>query len=108
VLQGKRLVPVRKEDYSDTVEPGKVIGSEPAAGQPAARDSEVGVVVSLGPEIIEVPGVTGKTVEAASEALRAAGLVPDVENYGPGKTVRAQDPPGGAEVRKGSKITLFL
>jgi len=107
-LQQKRLAPVRKEAYSDTVEEGKVIGTEPAAGQPAARDSEVGVVVSLGPEIIQVPNVTGKTVEAASEALRTAGLVPSVENYGPGRTVRAQDPSGGAEARKGSKITLFL
>ena len=107
-LQAKRLAAVHKEAYSDTVEEGKVIGTDPAAGQPAARDSQVGVIVSLGPEIVQVPNVTGKTVEAASEALRGAGLVPSVENYGPGKTVRAQDPSGGAQVRKGSKITLFL
>jgi serine/threonine-protein kinase len=107
-LQAKRLVGVRKEAYSDTVEEGKVIGTDPAAGQPAARDSEVGIIVSLGPEIIQVPNVTGKTVEGASEALRAAGLVPSVENYGPGKTVRAQDPSSGAQVRRGSKVTLFL
>jgi len=107
-LQAKRLVGVRKEAYSDAVEEGKVIGTDPAAGQPAARDSEVGIIVSLGPEIIQVPNVTGKTVEGASEALRAAGLVPSVENYGPGKTVRAQDPSSGAQVRRGSKVTLFL
>ena len=107
-LRDKRLVPVQREAYSDTVEQGKVIGTEPAAGQPAPRDSEVGIVVSLGPEIIRVPNVTGSTVEAASETLRAAGLVPDVQNYSPGARVRAQDPSGGAEARRGSKITLFL
>jgi serine/threonine-protein kinase len=107
-LQEKRLAPVKKEAYSDTVEEGKVIGTDPAAGQPAARDSEVGIIVSQGPEIIKVPNVTGSTVEAASEALRSAGLVPDVQNYSPGARVRAQDPSGGAQARRGSKITLFL
>ncbi|HEY8217103.1 MAG TPA: PASTA domain-containing protein [Acidimicrobiia bacterium] len=107
-LQEKRLAPVRKEAYSDTVPEGKVIGTDPAVGQPAARDSEVGIIVSLGPEIVKVPNVTGSTVEAASDALRAVGLVPDVQNYSPGAKVRAQDPSGGAQVRKGSKITLFL
>jgi beta-lactam-binding protein with PASTA domain/tRNA A-37 threonylcarbamoyl transferase component Bud32 len=107
-LQAKRLVGVRKEAYSDTVDEGKVIGTDPASGQPAARDSQVGIIVSLGPEIVHVPTVTGKTVEAASEALRSAGLVPSVENYGPGKSVRAQDPSGGSQARKGSKVTLFL
>ena len=33
-LQAKRLAPVRKEDYSDTIEAGKVIGTDPAGGQP--------------------------------------------------------------------------
>jgi beta-lactam-binding protein with PASTA domain/tRNA A-37 threonylcarbamoyl transferase component Bud32 len=107
-LQEKRLVPVQREAYSDTVEQGKVIGTDPAVGQPAPRDSEVGIIVSLGPEIITVPNVTGASVEAASETLRAAGLVPDVQNYSPGARVRAQDPSGGAEARRGSKITLFL
>jgi eukaryotic-like serine/threonine-protein kinase len=107
-LREARLAPVQREAYSDTVEQGKVIGTEPAAGQPAPRDSEVGIVVSLGPEIIRVPNVTGSSVEAASETLRAAGLVPDVQNYSPGARVRAQDPSGGAEARRGSKITLFL
>jgi eukaryotic-like serine/threonine-protein kinase len=107
-LQEKRLAPVKQEAYSDTVEEGKVIGTDPAAGQPAARDSEVGIIVSQGPEIIKVPNVTGSNVEAASEALRAAGLVPDVQNYSPGARVRAQDPSSGAQARRGSKITLFL
>jgi serine/threonine-protein kinase len=107
-LASKRLGAARKEQYSDKVAEGKVIGTDPPAGQLAARDSAVGVIVSLGPEIISVPNVAGKTVESASAALRSAGLVPAVENYGPGATVRAQDPSSGAKVRKGSKITLFL
>ena len=107
-LAAKRLVAVRAEDFSDTVPAGTVIGTDPGAGQPAPRDSEVRVIVSKGPELVAVPNVVGSTVEAASEALAAVGLTPDVQNYGPGKRVRAQDPSAGAQVPKGSKVTLFL
>jgi len=48
------------------------------------------------------------TVEAASQALAAAGLTPDVQNYSPGGHVRAQAPPAGTLVKKNSKVTLFL
>jgi serine/threonine-protein kinase len=107
-LEAKRFVPVRREDYSDTIEAGKIIGTDPAAGTLAPRDSEVGVIVSLGPPLVQVPNVTGSSVEAASDALVAAGLVADVENFGRGKPVRAQDPAAGTTVRRGSKVTLFL
>jgi serine/threonine-protein kinase len=107
-LEAKRFVAVRREDYSDTIEAGMVIGTDPVAGTLAPRDSEVGVIVSLGPPLVQVPNVTGMSVEAASDALSAAGLVADVENFGRGKPVRAQDPAGGTTVRRGSKVTLFL
>jgi serine/threonine-protein kinase len=107
-LEAKRFVPVRAEDYSDTVAAGAVIGTDPAAGALAPRDSEVRVIVSLGPPLVEVPNVTGQSVEAASDALTSAGLVADVENFGRGKPVRAQDPAPGTTVRRGSKVTLFL
>jgi serine/threonine-protein kinase len=108
ILSAKRLGAARRDAFSDTVSAGVVIGTEPAAGQPAARDSQVTIVVSKGPEMVKVPNVVGMTVEAASQALGAAGLTPDVQNYTPGGRVRAQDPPGGTMVRKGSKVTLFL
>jgi beta-lactam-binding protein with PASTA domain len=107
-LASKRLQAVRRDAFSDTVDAGVVIGTEPAAGQPAARDSQVTVVVSKGPETVQVPNVVGMAVEAASQALSSVGLTPDVQNYGPGKRVRAQDPTGGTVVKKGSKVTLFL
>jgi serine/threonine-protein kinase len=68
----------------------------------------VTVVVSKGPEMVEVPNVVGMTVEAANQELRDRGLVPDVENYAPGAIVRAQAPPGGTVVKKNSEVTLFL
>jgi serine/threonine-protein kinase len=108
ILAAARLGAARKDVFSDTVAAGVVIGTEPASGQPAARDSVVTIVVSKGPEMVEVPNVVGMTVEAASAALRDLGLSPDVEDYAPGAPVRAQAPPGGTVVKKGSKVTLFL
>jgi eukaryotic-like serine/threonine-protein kinase len=107
-LQDKRFVAVRREDYSDTIEAGKIIGTDPAAGVMAPRDSEVGVTVSLGPPLVQVPDLRGKSVEEASDALKAVGLVADVQNFSRGAPVRAQDPPGGTTVRRGTKVTLFL
>jgi serine/threonine-protein kinase len=108
ILAAQRLGATRKDVFSGTVAAGTVIGTEPAVGQAAARDSTVTVVVSKGPEMVQVPNVVGMSVEAASSTLTGMGLTPDVENYGPGKVVRAQAPPGGTSVRKGSKVTLFL
>jgi eukaryotic-like serine/threonine-protein kinase len=95
--------------FSDTVENGKVVGTDPAVNQPAAKGATVTIQVSKGPELVTIPSdIVGKTVEAASQQLQALGLVPDVENYGPGKTVRAISPKEGAQVKKGSKVSLIL
>ena len=107
-ISAKRLKPVKREEFSETIAVGTVIGTDPAAGRQVPRDSEVGVLVSKGPELIAVPGVIGQTVEAASQALKAAGLSADVQNFSPGAKVRAQDPSSGTKVKRGAKVTLFL
>jgi len=107
-LSDARLGATRAEEFSDSVEAGQVIRTDPAAGRQAARDADVTVVVSKGPELIAVPSLRGQSVEQASAQLRALGLVPDVEDYEPGGRVRAQDPDPGTQVKRGEKVTLFL
>ena len=108
ILRAKGFGVARADVFSDTVDTGKVVGTDPAVGQPAARGATVTVNVSKGPQLVAVPDVRGATVEAASQQLQALGLVPDVENYGPGKKVRATDPSPGTQVKIGAKVTLFL
>jgi beta-lactam-binding protein with PASTA domain len=98
----------RNDVFDDKVDVGKVVGTDPGANQLAPKTSTVTINVSKGPEMVAVPGVVGMTVEAASQRLQQAGLVPDVENYGPGKTVRAVSPKEGTLVKKGSKVSLIL
>jgi len=108
ILAAARLGAAREDVFSDTIAAGIVIGTKPVAGESAARDSAVTIVVSKGPEMVEVPNVVGMSVEAASQELRDRGLVPDVDNYAPSAPVRAQAPPGGTVVKKNSEVTLFL
>src|SRR6185503_15015894 len=96
--------PARADVFDDKFDVGKVVGTDPAGGQSAPKGSTITINVSKGPELVAVPSVVGLTVEAASLKLQQAGLVPDVENYAPGKTVRAVSPKEGTQVKKGSKV----
>jgi serine/threonine-protein kinase len=66
------------------------------------------VHVSKGPQPIPVPQVVGLSVEQASQALQANGLVADVQNFAPGRTVKSQSPAPGTPVNRGTNVTLVL
>ncbi|HSK25504.1 MAG TPA: Stk1 family PASTA domain-containing Ser/Thr kinase [Jiangellales bacterium] len=96
------------EAYSDDVPRGAVVSQDPADGT-GFRGDEVAVVVSLGPEIVEVPGVEGNGYDEAAAALERAGLVArrvELLPAGPGRVLR-QDPGAGTELRRGSEVTLY-
>ena len=62
------------EAYDEKVAAGQIIRSTPAAGSPQKRDTQVAVVVSKGPEPIEIPTVTGDPFEGAKNRLEKAGF----------------------------------
>lgn len=99
--------PARRDDFSDTISSGAVIGTDPGVGNEVQRGSKVIISVSKGPELVSVPNLVGQTVESASGQLVAIGLVADVQNYRAGAKVKAQAPTGG-QVKKGTKVTLYL
>ncbi|MFE0422701.1 Stk1 family PASTA domain-containing Ser/Thr kinase [Streptomyces sp. NPDC058953] len=68
---------VRRE-FSETVERGTVIGSDPATNERIRGNGSVTIVVSRGPEIVRVPAVKGEPLAKAEDALRRAGLAPGV------------------------------
>ena len=107
VVTSARLSPTRADDaFSSTVEAGKVIGTNPSAGTSVSRDSSVAIVVSKGPELIEVPPLVGLTLEAAQAALQARGFEVDTVSYLPGRLVRSSNPAAGSKVGRGTKVTL--
>jgi eukaryotic-like serine/threonine-protein kinase len=75
------------------------------------RGDTVSFVVSLGPELVEVPRVRAMGVEAATQLLEGLGFQVETEeadNYLGLGFVFSSDPDQGESVPRGSTITLFL
>jgi serine/threonine-protein kinase len=68
----------------------------------------VTISVSKGPELVAVPSLVGKSLDAATAQLQGLGFVVDTQSYLPGRVVRATDPAAGTQVPKGTKVTLFF
>jgi len=103
-------VDVTDEVYDDTVPDGHVISQDPSKGTLFLGD-EVSFVVSLGPELVEVPNVQASGVEEATAELEALGFEVETEesaSYIGLQYVLSTDPGAGEMIPLGSTITLFL
>jgi beta-lactam-binding protein with PASTA domain len=101
-----------RRETSTTVPGGRVIESAPPEGSRLQKGRSVVLVVSSGPEQVNVPSVVGQSQGEAESELRAAGLDATVteqesEDEEPG-TVLAQSPSGGASVDQGSGVRLTV
>ncbi|UZN01659.1 Stk1 family PASTA domain-containing Ser/Thr kinase [Cellulomonas sp. S1-8] len=96
------------EAFHDTVPAGRIIDQTPAARETAYRGGVVAVTVSKGPEMVEMPDLTGKQFDKAKADLEALGLTAKRENVLGGifGTVRIQSVPAGQMVRKGTEVVL--
>ena len=102
---------VRKEN-SDTVPQGRVISTSPPENSQLEKGKTVVLVVSSGPEQVQVPDVVGRNENDARATLEDAGLRVDVteEEHGdkdPGAVLRQTPSPGG-KVDKGSTVKLVV
>ena len=102
-----------EEDFSDTVDPGRVISQQPGPETRAEEGSEVDLVVSVGEETTQVPELVGLSEAEAFDAIHDADLVvgeqrrendPDVE----AGTVISSAPPAGEELPVGSRVDLVI
>ncbi len=110
-FEGRDLEVDTSSEHSDTVAEGDVISQSPNDGTAFAGES-VDLVVSDGPELVEVPGgLVASGVDSAMADLEAEGFEVEVENddgyIGLGYVFRV-DPPSGTMVPAGSTITLYL
>ncbi|MEW2619585.1 Stk1 family PASTA domain-containing Ser/Thr kinase [Streptomyces sp. NPDC048106] len=90
---------------------GKVARQSPGEGGQAAVGDTVTLTLSKGPQMIEVPDVTGDSVDEAHQALEDAGFKVQ-EDRGIlglfGDTVKKQSVEGGGTAPKGSTITITI
>jgi serine/threonine-protein kinase len=107
-LTGEGFTVTRADVFDPAIPKDQVVGTSPAAGTAAPRGSQVTISVSKGPELVAVPSLVGKSLDAATAQLQGLGFVVDTQSYLPGRVVRATDPAAGTQVPKGTKVTLFF
>jgi serine/threonine-protein kinase len=94
------------EAFSDTVPKDKVISTDPPGGSNAQPGATVNLVVSKGPQLFQVPDITGDNINDAIREINGAGFkaVPSqIFPGGPGNVVRYT--PSGMQ-RKGTSIEI--
>jgi beta-lactam-binding protein with PASTA domain/tRNA A-37 threonylcarbamoyl transferase component Bud32 len=101
------------EEYSSTIEKGKVIRQSPSPGDTAKKGESVLLVVSKGPSVVTIPDVVGKDSLSARKELEGLGLNVDMQNVElldpdkVGKVVQ-QSPEPGQKVSAGSTVTIWV
>ncbi len=108
ILEDAGFEVVAAEEFSDTVDEGKVIRQDPVTGAEAVPGSETTIVVSKGPNRVLIPDVRGMGIDEASGELESAGFEVDVIGYSPGSLVKRMDPEPGLMLERGRTVTLFF
>jgi eukaryotic-like serine/threonine-protein kinase len=114
-MKQKTLVATCQDQSDPTVPANHAIGSQPAAaGDTAAQNSPITILISTGPQQVTVPPVVGQNKNDAIHALQAVGLKastqPTVEctDASLDKTVKSQDPAAGSQAPEGTVVTLVV
>jgi eukaryotic-like serine/threonine-protein kinase len=102
---------VHENRYDKKVEKRVVLSQNPAGGKMVREGRTILVVVSLGPELMDVPKLTGESLRTAKIALSNAKLrVGEVTfaeaEYGLDEEVVKQNPSAGKAVPRGERIHL--
>jgi serine/threonine protein kinase len=92
--------------YSNTVGQGQVISTNPSPGTSLRETSSVTVTVSLGPQLVTVPNLTGLTIDQAYNQLTSIGLTYG-GSTGRSDIVKYSDPPAGSQVPVGTQVNLY-
>ncbi|MFD6173955.1 Stk1 family PASTA domain-containing Ser/Thr kinase [Streptomyces coeruleorubidus] len=99
--------------YSDTVERGTVISSDPKAGTRIRGNDSVSVTISDGPRDVRVPALEGQRLDKARSLLKQDGLEPGMvtrefsEDVPKGSVISAR-PADGTKVRAGTAVALVV
>ncbi|MFF1422544.1 Stk1 family PASTA domain-containing Ser/Thr kinase [Streptomyces sp. NPDC058280] len=101
------------KDFSDTFQRGTVMRSDPEPRARVRGGGPVTIVISRGPEIVQVPDLAGTSLAEARRMLKKAGLAggavsrsfdDDIEQG----AVISSDPAAGADARPDSGVALVV
>lgn len=106
-------IDVAGERYDEEIPLGRILQQKPVARSLVKRGSAVRVTLSLGPEEVEVPDLSGLDLALAQVALSDAGLIMGraMSVYslsGEPGTIVDQDPPAGRMVGYAAPVDVYL
>ena len=112
-LQAAKLTVVHGEaQFSDEIDAGRVISSDPEAGTEVEEGTEVTIVISLGKDQAKVPELRNKSASEAEGALKDAGLAGSAsEEYSDSVEaglVISQSIDAGEKVDKGTTVSYVV
>ena len=99
--------------YSETIEPGHVISTDPGPGDDVLKDGTVAAVVSKGPERHDVPKLEDMSESEAIDAITEASLVVGntarewSEEFAKGQVI-SYSPPAGTELKRDAAVRLVV
>lgn len=104
---------VEQEMFDNQIPAGYIIHQDPPSGRMVKQNRTIEVRVSKGPEIVEMPSVTGMTLREARLTLTQAGFVLGEEqevfdDQAPLNTVISQYPEPGIPVQMGTPVDLVI
>jgi hypothetical protein len=88
-----------------------IIEQDIRAGEPVAEGDTIGVVISQGPELVELPSWVGKSLPEAEAQSQDMQLIVETRKTWSDQapaTVLAQDPPAGSLVQARSLVVLTV
>jgi serine/threonine-protein kinase len=112
-LRGAGLDVSVEQEFSDVVDRGQVMDTDPGPGGRIRNTGTVTIVVSKGPEVVKVPDLQGTPLARARQKLQRLGLVPGLisrqfNEAVPQGSVIGTDPKAGTERRPDSAIAIVV
>jgi beta-lactam-binding protein with PASTA domain len=110
----KLLLQEKGIEFNDRYERGKVISQEPLAGSKIRINRPVRVLVSGGSELMEVPALVGRSLEAASKVLGESGLERGLisqihtAQYAAGRIIAQEPAPGGQKIKRATPLNFLV
>lgn len=111
--QAGLTIAVTERAYSPAVPPDTVLSQDQPPGKRVKRGRSIGVVLSLGAQLVTVPDLVRKTLQEAQLALEGAGLQAGTLQEGHDEIAKAgtvirQDPPAGSRVPLDTPVLLVI
>ncbi len=114
ILQEKQLIlKVLNQSYNSSYPINTIISQTPAAGLTKRVNSEIGVVVSKGPQLVRVPNLIGKNKIEAELALdevrlKLGEVLTDYSSEQPEGAVIKQLPEQNTQIELGARVSITI